>query len=124
MKTKSTWTTVFVIAILFLSGCAATTQGIHTSLMRNINSGSPDVRVDQFGSGETPAIVVTGCGGKTVTVRVYNTFSGLVVHEVTEDVAQNRAQWWSLTDIPNGSYQAGLVIAGSTVGAANFVVRR
>ena len=122
--TKSAWTTVLVIAILFLSGCAATTQEIHTSRTSNVNSGSPDVRVDLFGSGETPAVVATGCGGKTVTVSVYNTFSGQVVHEVTGDVAQNRAQWWPLKDMPNGSYQAGLVIAGSTVGAANFVVRR
>lgn len=124
MKTKSAWSAALVIVILFLWGCAATPQGIHTSRLRNVNSGSDDVRVDQFGSGETPAIVVTGCSGKTVTVRVYNVFSGQVVNEVTGYVAQNRAQWWPLTDMPDGSYQVGLLIDGSTVAAANFNVRR
>jgi hypothetical protein len=124
MKTKSAWFVALVTAILFLSGCATTPQGIHTSRLHNVNSGSHYVQVDQFGSGETPAVVVTGCGGKTVTVRVYNLFSGHVVNEVTGYIDQNRAQWWLLEDMPNGSYQAGLLIDGSTVGAANFIVRR
>ena len=76
MKTKISWTAALVIVVLFLSGCATTPQGIYTSRMSSINAGSHDVRVDQFGSGETPAVVVTGCGGKTVTVRIYNVFSG------------------------------------------------
>lgn len=124
MKTKCAWSAVLVIVILFLSGCATKPQGIHTSRLSNVNTGSYDVRVDQFGSGETPAVVVTGCGGKTVTVRVYNVFSGQVVNEVTGYIAQNKAQWWPLTSMPNGSYQVGLLIDGSTVAAANFKVRR
>ena len=124
MKAKIAWSAVLVIVILFLSGCAATPQGIYTSRLRNVNSGSHEVRVDQFGSGETPAVVVTGCGGKQVTVRVYNVFSGQVVNEVSEYVTQNSAHWWPLTDIPNGSYQVALLIGGSNVGAANFKVQR
>jgi hypothetical protein len=124
MKTKSAWPIALVIIILFLSGCAPPPQGIHTSCLRNVNSGNYDVRVDQFSSGETPAIVVTGCSGQTITVRVYNVFSGQVINEVTGHITQDKAQWWPLTDLPNGSYQVGLLIGGNTVSAANFNVRR
>ena len=125
MKIKCAWTAALVIIILFLAGCAAPTpQGIHTSSLSSVNSGNFDVQVNEFGSGETPAVVVTGCGGKSVTVRVYNVFSGQVVNEVSGHVTQNKAQWWPITDLPNGSYQVGLLIDDTIVSAANFSVRR
>jgi len=115
---------VIVLAAALLVGCATPLpRGIHTSRLRDVNAGKYDLRVDQFGSGETPAAVVTGCGGQAVTVKVFNIDTESLVRTVTGYVSEARTNWW-FTDLPAGSYQAVLLIGGDTFGTANFNVRR
>ena len=116
---------VIVLAAALFVGCATTLpRGIHTSRLRDVNAGKYYLRVDQFGTGETPAAVVTGFGGKTVTVKVFNINTESLVRTVTRFVSGARTNWWEFTDLPNGSYQAVLLIGGDTFGTANFNVTR
>jgi len=122
---KAKCASVIVLAAALLVGCATPLpRGIHTSRLRDVNAGKFYLRVDQFGSGETPAAVVTGFVGRAITVKVFNIGTGSLVRTITAHVAEAHTHWWRFTDLPDGSYQAVLLIDGGAFGTANFDVIR
>lgn len=99
-------------------------EEIHMSRLSDVNSGNYSLRTDYFGQGETPSVVVTGCGGHNVTVRIYNLNSGNLVKTYKDYVPENWTKWWWFKDLPGGSYQAVLFIGGETKGTTNFTISK
>ncbi len=112
---------VFVfISVVFMSGCAADPQDIHMSRQVDVKAGNYTMRVDQYAAGEIPAVVVTGCGGHNVTVRISDLSTGNVVKTYKDYVPENWIKWWWFNDLPKGSYEATLIIQGDKKAAVKF----
>jgi len=114
-----------ILVLFFLAGCASVPhEDIHMSLLKNVESGNYTLQTDHFGPGETPSVVVLGCGGRNVTIRIYNLDSGNLVATYKEYVPENWIKWWWFDNLPSGSYQAVLLVGGETKGAANFTISK
>ena len=111
-----------IILVGFLSGCAAIPQDIHMARQVDVNAGKYTLRVDQYAADEIPTVVVTGCGGHNVTVRIVELSTGNVVKTVKDYVPENWTKWWWFNDLPKGSYEAALIIEGETRASIKFKV--
>jgi hypothetical protein len=110
------------ISVVFMYGCAAVPQDIHMSRQVDVKAGNYTMRVDQYAAGEIPAVVVTGCGGHNVTVRIIDLSKGNVVKTYKDYVPENWTKWWWFNDLPKGSYEAILIIEGDTKASVKFKI--
>jgi hypothetical protein len=110
------------ISVVFMSGCAAIPQDIHMSRQVDVKAGNYSMRVDQYAAGEIPAVVVTGCGGHNVTVRLIELSTGNVVKTYKDYVPEYWTKWWWFNDLPKGSYEAVLIIEGDTKASVKFKI--
>jgi hypothetical protein len=104
-----------------MSGCA-TIKDIHMSRQVDAIAGNFSIRVNHYAVGEIPAVVVTGCGGHNVTVRLIDLSSGSVVNTYRDYVPENSTKWWLYNDLPEGSYNAFLIIEGDTMACVKFKI--
>jgi hypothetical protein len=111
-----------VISVGFMAGCAAVPQDIHMSHQDDVKAGNYNVRVDQYAAGEIPTVVVTGCGGHNVTVRIIDLSTGNVVKTCKDYVPEKWNKWWWFNDLPKGFYEAVLIIEGDTKASVKFKV--
>lgn len=61
--------------------------------------------VSKFSPGETPTLVIRECGGKTLTVRLYEVSSGKEVEHQDTYVPYGKDFLWSLPYLSVGSYK-------------------
>ena len=105
---------------LLCNGCGP----LYTARLSDVNASNFYVPVDQFGAGQIPVVVVSGFGGQMVMIRIVDLHAGWVVEEKAEAIPRGRLHSWWSADLPNGAYQAILLVDGSTHGRANFTVSR
>lgn len=119
---------ICISAVLFLSfvaSCAtAPAPGIYLSRKGDVDAGVFSVRVESFGPGDVPTVIVTGCGERNATIEIMDTATGKVVETRKEYVPRDWIRWWAFPDLPAGSYQAVLLIAGDRKGTASFTVKK
>jgi hypothetical protein len=108
------------ISVVFMSGCATIPQDIHMSRQVDVKAGKYDMRVDHYVAGEIPAVVVAGCGGHNVTVRIIELSTRNVVKTFKDYIPENWTKWWWFNDLPKGSYQAVLIIEGEIKASVKF----
>ncbi len=117
--------TVLVIPLLAMlcAGCANPfTPRLYTARFADVTAGNYFVPTHQFGAGQSPALVVSGLGGQTVTIRILDLAAGWVVAEKTEHISYGHLhRWWS-TDLPNGSYLAVLLVGNNIQGTTDFAI--
>jgi hypothetical protein len=78
---------------------------------------------DQFAAGEVPTLVVVNYAGRTVTIRVNDAITGRSFYNNTVYVPQDRpTAWWSINNLPTGSYKAELVMEGTLLQTCEFAV--
>jgi hypothetical protein len=112
---------LLLISVVFISGCA-TIKDIHMSRKVDLIAGNFSIRVNHYTAGEIPAVVVTGCGGHNVTVRLIDLSSGSVVNTYRDYVPENSTKWWLYNDLPEGSYNAILIVEGDTMACVKFKI--
>ena len=103
-------------------GCFTVPEGIHMAQYADVKAGNMDIRADRFGAGEIPAVVITGCGGRNVTVRVMDLSTNNVVKTYREYVPEDWTRWWWFKDLPAGSYKVELIIQGDVMATTAFTV--
>ncbi|HWR68736.1 MAG TPA: hypothetical protein VN416_06915 [Desulfomonilia bacterium] len=113
---------VAFIPVVFMWGCAAIPQDIHMSRLVDVHAGNYDIRADQFSAGETPTVVITGCGGHNITVRIIDLSTNSIVKTYKDYVPENWTKWWWFNDLPKGSYNAILVIQGEDKASVKFKI--
>ncbi len=80
---------------------------------------------DNFGPGETPAIVFGVQNGRTVTVRITDVNTGATVWCNTAFIPRdNTTNWWSLKLLPSGAYKAELLAGNLLLQSYNFNVTK
>jgi hypothetical protein len=110
------------ITVGYMCGCAAIPQDIHMSRQADAKAGNFNIVADQYAAGEIPAVVVTGCGGHNVTVRISDLSTGNVVKTYKDYVPENWTKWWWFNDLSKGSYEAVLIIEGDTKASVKFKI--
>ena len=110
-------------AFVLIMGCGAS-MDIHTSQLEDVNNGKYDKKISTFKQGETPVVVVSEVVDKEVTVIVYDLGTGKEVGKGTDTVPKGQVKWWIFPELPNGEYQAVLLIGGANKGATKFKVDR
>jgi starvation-inducible outer membrane lipoprotein len=110
------------ISLVFMSGCASIPQDIHMSRQVDVEAGNYSMRVDQYAAGEIPTVVVTGCGGHNVTVRIIDLSTENIVKTYKDYVPENWTRWWWFNNLPKGSYIAVLIIEGETKASVKFKI--
>ena len=123
MKTRY----IFIGAFLFflVSSCAsAPDQGVHVSRRSDVDAGIYSVKDGTFGPGETPTVVVTGCGERNVTIELIDVASGTMIATNRDYVPRNWVRWWYFPDLKPGSYKVVLRMGGTIAGTASFTVAR
>ena len=96
---------------------------IHTSRLEDVNNGKHDKKFNSFKKGETP-VVVSEIVDKEVTVIVYDLATGKEVGKGSDLVPKGKVKWWIFEDLPDGEYQAVLLIGGENKGATKFRLDR
>jgi hypothetical protein len=70
-----------------------------------------------------PAVVLVNYASRTVTIRVNDALTGRSFYNNTVYVPQDRATaWWSINNLPTGSYKAELVMEGTLLQTCEFAV--
>jgi hypothetical protein len=92
------------------------------SRLIDVKAGNYSVRLDQYAADEIPTVVVTGCGGHNVTVRIIDLSTRNVVKTYKDYVPENWTRWWWFNDLPTGSYKAVLIIEGETKALVKFKI--
>lgn len=113
-----------LVVVAYTLGCASTPPGIHMSRLADVKAGKSAIKVDTFGEGEVPAVVVTGCGGHNVVIRIVNLADKKLVKTYREYVPESWVRWWWFNDLSNGSYRADLSIEGEDIASVQFVINR
>jgi hypothetical protein len=118
-------TVVFIfISIVLLSGCAGVPQGVHMSRKADVELGNYSMQVEKYAAGEIPAVVVTGCGGHNVMVRIIDLSTGNVVKTYKDYVPENWSRWWWFNDLPQGAYESVLIIEGDKKASVKFKIEK
>ena len=118
-----------MVKLLFqrrLISCASTAPKLkgkmHTTRLIDANAGKHNIHIDNFGAGETPALVIRGYSGQSITIKLFDITSGNIVNEQIIYRADGKAKWIWWNNLPSGSYQAVIFARGISHAAKTFSV--
>jgi len=120
---------LLLVILVVITGCAELTgpsadHGLFAARLQDCKPGYIPPR-DNFGPGETPAIVYGFQNGRTVTVRITDVNNGGIVWNNTAYIPRdNRTNWWSLKVLPSGAYKAELLEGNTLLQSYNFNVSK
>jgi hypothetical protein len=119
----------FLGLFLVMTGCEelkgpSADHGLFAARLQDCKPGYIPPR-DNFGPGETPAIIFGFQNGRTVTVRITDLNNGGIVWNNTAYIPRdNITNWWSLKALPGGVYKAELLAGNTLLQSYNFNVAK
>ncbi len=115
---------LIIVLVFTPTGCEKSYyRGLST--IRYSDVGSTYSSVSHFGRGETPAILLRGYGGQTITYEVINITTATIVKSATDNIPTNTFyRWYPLFDLPSSSYVVRLKQHGAVVDSCKFSVSK
>ncbi len=120
---------LLLVLVVALSGCEelkgpSADHGLFAARLQDCKPGYIPP-CDNFGPGETPAIVFGYFNGRTITVRITDLNNGNMAWNNTAYIPQdNVTNWWSLRILPGGAYKAELLAGNTLLQSYNFNVAK
>ena len=120
---------LLVTLIPFLFSCVtpfpvfAEKKGISSHRLSDLNELNYSLEVDYFGEGETPAVLIQGYSGKTVSLHLRDKLAGISIGEKAHHIPNGKVKWVSYGGLPSGTYQVTLIYNGVVQGATTFTIR-
>ncbi len=116
---------ILLMLILTQVGCVTQpdlSPGILVTRFHRVNTGSRPPSMHNFIPGETPTVYVYGCGGQTVTIKLYSVSAEREITNETIYIARHKDKYWGFSDLSKGSYRAVLEIGNTPVDETLFTV--
>ncbi len=105
-----------------VSGGCATSSGISTHRLRDLESGEYYAVFEKFEHEEVPCVLVQGFGGRTVGVDLYDKISGLLVRTEEAYIKAGTLKWFYWRNLPKGKYRSVLRVDDEQIDEAEFVL--